>query len=117
MIGELKVLGNGYMAKCFDGSGRIPDCFHTVNEGVRVSLSAEHLAAATGYFLHDVNRLQNAPGDYARYMILVVDHRPPADRLGRALLAVRLSDDEETVCSPAGDWLARIWRLQPTGAR
>jgi hypothetical protein len=111
MVAEVKLLGSGYKAKCFAGTGIIPECFSAAKSGARVRVQAEHLADATGYFLHDVNRLQSLNGDYARFVILVVDQRPPLDRLGRALLAVQLSDDEVTVESPAGDWIARIWAI------
>lgn len=111
MVAELKVLGNGYAPKCFDGTGRIPECFHSAGEGSRVMATRKHLSAAIGYFLHDVNRLRAVCREYERYMILVVDKRPPMDRLGRALLTVKVANEELTVESPDNDWLARIWTL------
>jgi hypothetical protein len=111
MIAELKVLGSGYLAKCFDGTGKIPECYCSKPVGTRVPVTAEHLDNAQGYFLHDVNRLRSVPGEYSRLMILVVDRRPPVDRLGQALMAVQISPHELTVESTAGDWIVRIWTV------
>lgn len=112
MIGELKVLGSGYHRKCFDGSGSIPSCFTSSDAGVRTHLTDEHLLNAGGYFLHDVHRMRSFIGDYERYVILVVDQRPPLDDLGAALLSIQVAEEETTVESPTGDWLARIWKIQ-----
>ena len=111
MIAELKLLGSGYAMKCFDGTGAIAECFTSAAAGARVPVTEEHLTRACGYFLHDVNRMRVAEGDYERYVILVVDQRPPLNPLGKALLAIQIGQDELTVESPRGDWIARIWTV------
>jgi hypothetical protein len=110
MVAELKLLGNGYAAKCFDGTGQL-DRFQPAPGRDRVPITAANLTASTGYFLHDCARLARIRGVRERYMILLVDRRGVADRLGRALLAARLSQDEWTFTPASGSYLVRLWRL------
>lgn len=110
MIAELKLLGNGYLSKCFDGTGRL-ERFQPEAPGGRVIITSEQLDAATGYFLHDCARLRSAKGVSERYMILIVDRREPMDTLGSALIAAQLSAEELSWTAPSGSYIARVWRI------
>jgi hypothetical protein len=113
MVAEMKLLGNGYAPKCFDGTGKLHR-FQPTSEGGRVRITTSDVAAASGYFLYDCARLGRIQKIAERYMILVVDRRGTMDRLGHALLAAQVSDEEWTIEPPSRSYLVRVWHLPPT---
>lgn len=112
MAAELKILGNGYSLKCFDGNARVSR-FHPKEPEGRVRITDEDFASASGYFLHDCARLRQLSGKFERFMLLVIDRRGRQDSLGRALLAAQVSGEEWTWEPVSRSFVVRIWRLSP----
>ena len=111
MAAEVKVLGNRYMPKVFDGTGRLEGFLRAASVG-RVTITAAHVSEAQGYFLRDCARLAAIQEVKERYMILVVDVGGEMDKLGQALSAARISRAEWTWRGDSRRFFVRMWRIR-----
>lgn len=113
MIAEVKVFGvNGYYNKNLDGWSNI-DRYRPRGSRDRIQVSREHLKRVhpnVDSLLRDYQRLRDHHGTgLQKYLILVLHLNGRPDAFGKAVGALRISEDELTLRYP--NFMVRIWSV------
>jgi hypothetical protein len=111
MLAEIKIYGqNGYESKNLYGYRKIHKFVPDTSQERRYLLPKEinELSPYPGSYLADVLRLQIAPMNLERYMILVLQKNDQIDDFGRAILAVQICPTEKEYKFECEQFLVRI---------